>query len=189
MIERMTAALAAEVIAADPEWIYASTQAEHWVWPLVADEPPHLLDPRFPGWQEFKLDVLRELLDDVLDVDSPRALEALRWGGHNTVTVRHPLSGALPLLPRWLDMPADELPGDILMPRVQAPGFGASARFAVSPGNEAAGYFHMPGGQSGHPLSPWYRAGHEDWARGRPTPFLPGPAERSLRLVPDPGAD
>jgi penicillin amidase len=189
MIERMTAALAAEVVAADPAWIYASTQAEHWVWPLVADEPPHLLDPRFPGWQEFKLDVLRELLDDVLDVDSPRALEALRWGGHNTVTVRHPLSGALPLLPRWLDMPADELPGDILMPRVQAPGFGASARFAVSPGNEAAGYFHMPGGQSGHPLSPWYRAGHEDWARGRPTPFLPGPAERSLRLVPDPGAD
>ena len=34
------------------------------------------------------------------------------------------------------------------------PGFGASERFAVSPGHEAQAYFHMPGGQSGHPLSP-----------------------------------
>ena len=61
---------------------------------------------------------------------------------------------------------------------------GASERFAVSPGREAEGYFHMPGGQSGHPLSPYYRAGHEAWVRGEATPFLPGPAERSLTLVP-----
>jgi penicillin amidase len=43
----------------------------------------------------------------------------------------------------------------------------------VSPGREAAGYLHMPGGQSGHPLSPFYRAGHDAWVRGEPTPFLP----------------
>jgi penicillin amidase len=184
LIERMTAALAAEVVAADPGWIYASTQAEHWAWPLAASEPANLLDPRFASWRDFKIAVLQELLRDVLSVDSPHELADRRWGEHNTVRVRHPLSGALPLLPRWLDMPAVELPGDILMPRVQAPGFGASARFAVSPGDEASGYFHMPGGQSGHPLSPYYGAGHEDWAEGRPTPFLPGPAERSLRLLP-----
>jgi penicillin amidase len=71
-----------------------------------------------------------------------------------------------------------------LMPRVQAPEFGASARFAVSPGNEAEGYFHMPGGQSGHPLSPYYGAGHSDWVEGRPAPFLPGPAVQSLHLTP-----
>lgn len=128
--------------------------------------------------------MLRELLSDVLDVDSPGDVAALRWGEHNTVRVRHPLSGALPFLPRWLDMPAVELPGDILMPRVQAPGFGASARFAVSPGDEASGYFHMPGGQSDHPLSPYYGAGHEDWAEGRSANFLPGDAESILLLVP-----
>jgi penicillin amidase len=184
LIERMTGALAAEVIAADPEWIYASTQAEHWVWPLVESEPENLLDPRYSSWRDFKLAVLEELLHEVLDVPSPAELDLRRWGEHNTVRVRHPLSGALPLLPYWLDMPAVELPGDILMPRVQTPGFGASARFAVSPGDEANGYFHMPGGQSGHPLSPYYGAGHADWAEGRPTPFLPGPVERSLQLLP-----
>jgi penicillin amidase len=70
------------------------------------------------------------------------------------------------------------------MPRVQAPDFGASERMAVSPGREAEGLFHMPGGQSGHPLSPWYRAGHAAWARGEPAPFLPGPRRHLLELVP-----
>jgi len=70
------------------------------------------------------------------------------------------------------------------MPRVQGADFGASERFAVSPGREHEGYFHMPGGQSGHPLSPHYRDGHSAWARGERTPFLPGPAQHRLTLRP-----
>ena len=62
--------------------------------------------------------------------------------------------------------------------------FGASERFAVSPGRESDGHFHMPGGQSGHPLSPHYRAGHDDWAKGRATPFLPGATATTLTLLP-----
>ena len=81
-------------------------------------------------------------------------------------------------------MPAEPLPGDWSMPRVQTPGSGASERFSVSPGREAQGYLHMPGGQSGHPLSPFYRAGHADWVEGRATPFLPGAASHTLRLTP-----
>jgi penicillin amidase len=76
------------------------------------------------------------------------------------------------------------LPGDHHLPRVQDVAFGASQRFAVIPGAEAAGYFHMPTGQSGHPLSPHYRSGHQDWAQGRATPFLPGETRHRLRLVP-----
>ncbi|MEI4920825.1 penicillin acylase family protein, partial [Klebsiella pneumoniae] len=58
-------------------------------------------------------------------------------------------------------MPEEELPGDNrAMPRIQTPRDGASQRMAVSPGREAEGYFHMPTGQSGHPLSPHYRDGH-----------------------------
>jgi penicillin amidase len=36
-------------------------------------------------------------------------------------------------------------------------------------------------------LSPFYRAGFEYWAAGKPAPFLPGPAAHVLTLVP-PGA-
>ena len=81
-------------------------------------------------------------------------------------------------------MPAEPLPGDRDMPRVQGPAFGASERFVVSPGHEEEGIFHMPGGQSGNPLSPFYRAGHQAWAHGVPTPFLPGPTVHTLRLHP-----
>jgi penicillin amidase len=42
----------------------------------------------------------------------------------------------------------------------------------------------MPGGQSGHPLSPHYRDSHEAWASGKPTPFLPGEAVHRLELTP-----
>ena len=46
----------------------------------------------------------------------------------------------------------------------------------VSPGREADGIMHMPTGQSGHPLSPFYANSHAAWAKGEPTPFLPGPS-------------
>jgi penicillin G amidase len=67
---------------------------------------------------------------------------------------------------------------------VQGPDYGASERFSVSPGHEAEGYFHMPGGQSGHPLSPFYRGDFNAWARGIRAPFLPGAALHTLTLVP-----
>ena len=60
----------------------------------------------------------------------------------------------------------------------------ASLRLAVSPGREAEGIFQMPGGESGHPLSPFYRAGHVNWVKGEPSSFLPGPAVHRLTLNP-----
>ncbi|HOW90923.1 MAG TPA: NAD-dependent epimerase/dehydratase family protein, partial [Anaerolineaceae bacterium] len=43
---------------------------------------------------------------------------------------------------------------------------GASERLVVSPGAESEGILQTPAGQSGHPLSPYYQAGHEAWLRG-----------------------
>ena len=54
----------------------------------------------------------------------------------------------------------------------------------VSPGHEADGIIHMPGGQSGHPLSPFWGAGHAAWVQGQPTPFLPGATHDTLELTP-----
>jgi len=81
-------------------------------------------------------------------------------------------------------MPDQPLPGDANMPRVAAPGFGASERLDVSPGHEAEGIMEMPGGQSDNPLSPFYGTGHADWVEGRPTPLLPGPTRYTLTLTP-----
>jgi penicillin amidase len=72
------------------------------------------------------------------------------------------------------------LSGDVNMPRVQAPEFGASERMVVAPGHEETGILQIPGGQSGHPLSPFFLTGHETWVRGELSPFLPGPAVHHL---------
>jgi penicillin G amidase len=154
------------------------------VWALVTERPPHLLDPRHASWDALLLAALDAALEE-LTADA-RPLAGRTWGERNTALVRHPLSRAVPRLGVFLDMPRQPLPGDNHMPRFQSPSAGASERFGVSPGREDQGYFHMPCGQSGHPLSPHYADGHEAWAKGEKTPFLPGPAVQVLTLVPGP---
>jgi penicillin amidase len=179
-------AIAAPAIARWPDFRWhAPERFTDVAWRLVEERPPQLLDPRYPDWDAWLADVASATVRDL-----PKGcvnLAECTWGKVNTAGMRHPISEAVPMLSRVLDMPDDPLPGDAFMPRVQSPGFGASERFGVSPGREAEGYFQMPGGQSGHPLSPFYRAGHDDWARGRSAPFLPGPAAHILTLAP-PGA-
>jgi penicillin amidase len=94
------------------------------------------------------------------------------------------LSAAVPVFGRFLDMPAADMPGDLFTPRMHFGASGASERMVVSPGREKDGIMQMPTGQSGHPLSPYYKNSHDAWTKGEPTPFLPGPAEHTLSLVP-----
>ena len=157
-------------------------QFEGPLWELVTAQPLHMLAKPYTNWNEF----LTAEVDATLADLAKRCPELSRctWGARNVVSIRHPLSPALPGLARVLDMPTLELPGDHNMPRVQEGAVGASERFAVSPGHEDQGYLDLPGGQSGHPLSPYYRAGFLGWARGEPLPFLPGPTQHTLTLAP-----
>ncbi len=157
-------------------------QLEGVAWPLASQRPPHLLSRRYASWDALFEDAAREVHDE-LAKQGP--LAARTWGERNTAAICHPLAAALPLVgKRWLCMPAQPLPGDGAMPRVQGPAFGASERMVVSPGHEADGVLHMPGGQSGHPLSPFWGAGHDDWVAGRASPFLPGETRYRLQLRP-----
>ncbi|MBW8902176.1 MAG: penicillin acylase family protein, partial [Massilia sp.] len=113
-----------------------------------------------------------------------KPLASATWGARNTAAIVHPIGKAVPLLKRWLSAPADMLPGDANMPRVAGAAFGQSERMTLSPGKEEEGIFNMPGGESGHPLSPYFLRGHEDWVKGTPTRLLPGPAQHTLTLVP-----
>ena len=90
----------------------------------------------------------------------------------------------MPWLGRFLSMPRDALPGDTYVPRVLTPRTGASQRLVASPGHEATGILHMPGGQSGHPLSPHFGDQQRAWVEGTPVPLLPGAAVHNLTLVP-----
>ena len=162
----------------------AFQQLEGVVWPLLAQRPPHLLSRKFASWDALLEDAAKEVRDELKTLGP---LAERTWGERNTAAICHPLARAIPLVgKRLLCMPPDPLSGDGGMPRVAGPDFGASQRMVVSPGREADGITHMPGGQSGHPLSPFWGAGHDDWVHGRPTPFLPGKTVHALKLEPKP---
>jgi penicillin amidase len=178
--------LVAASAKADPAFDYflIGGRIEGPLWRLVTERPPHLLQPRYGSWDELFLDAADGLLEELVGDDPDPSLAGFTWGARNSFAVRHPLSRAVPIFSRWLDIPARPLPGDSNMPRVYGIGVGASERFVVSPGREEQGIFEMPAGQSGHPWSAYYRAGHDLWAEGRPAAFLPGPTVHTLTLVP-----
>jgi penicillin amidase len=159
-----------------------SAQFEGPLWQLVTQRPEHLLDPHYQSWEAALLGSLDRVLASLQE--ECKELRRCTWGKGNVLQMRHPLSSALPFASHWLDMPAQPLPGDAQMPRVQGAAFGASQRLVVSPGREAQGSLQMPGGPVDHPLSPFYGAGHQAWVRGEPTPLLPGAAKHTLTLRP-----
>ncbi len=181
LAERVLPALTARAREVDPE--VTLSRSRFWDEPLrrlVVERPGHFLPAGYTSWRALLL----AAADGVPRRLGGEPLEARTWGERNTLSMRHPLSRALPALSPLLDMPAVELPGDDYSPRAQQPSLGASQRLVVSPGREQDGIFHMPGGQSGHFLSPYYRAGHEAWVTGEPSALLPGAAEHRLTLEP-----
>jgi penicillin amidase len=184
-IELVTAPLESYLKAQDPEFElgHMSRQIEYPVWTLLERRPAHLLNPDFASWPALE-GAAAEAVVKPLYQDGSLAEDT--WGEANRLQARHPLSRALPPLDWWLSMPREPMSGDSHMPRVQRPAFAASQRFAVSPGREDQAYFHMATGQSAHPLSPFFGAGHEDWVEGRASAWGPGPIRYRLRLVPAP---
>ena len=162
-----------------------SNQFEAPLWALLNEQPLHLLPGDYDSWQELMVAAVRENIR-YFSANYEGPLAARTWGERNTAQIRHPLSRAVPMLAGLLDMPREPLNGDVDLPKAQGPTFGASERFSVSPGDEANSLMHMPTGQSGHPLSPFYRHGHDDWVQGRPSPFLPGEVQHKLILRPVP---
>ena len=160
-----------------------SNQFEGPLWQLVSERPAHLLTSNYGSWRELLLGAVDENLS-YFAANFKDGLEYRAWGERNTAAFQHPLSRAIPLISAWLDMPREPINGDSNMPKAQGPTWGASERYGVSPGDEQNGYMHMPAGQSGHPMSEFYRIGHDDWVRGRPSSFLPGATEYRLVISP-----
>jgi penicillin amidase len=149
---------------------------------LLDEKPAAWLPAGYASWQALELAAVDRSIEEV--TRDGTALAEATWGKRNTAAIAHPFTTAMPFLARWLAAPPDQLPGDSNMPRVAGPKFGQSERLTVSPGREEEGLFDMPGGQSGHPLSPFFLKGHEDWVKGAPTPLLPGAAEYTLVFSP-----
>lgn len=165
-----------------PEFTHTSRDFEEPLWLLVSQQPDYLANPAYGSWNKELTAYVQHMLDE--DLPKYGSIEDALWGAKTVLQMQHPFCRSMPFLQTFLDMPHEPMSGDIFMPKVAGPHSGASQRMVVSPGNEKAGIFHAPGGQSGHPLSKHYSDGHAAWAKGVPTSFLPGATVETLILIP-----
>ncbi len=175
--------LLAPAAADGQEWVYVSFSGDEPVLRLLEERPEHLLDPRYADWD----DLVRRVFVGMVRDFGPGGDGGIEtpWGERNQSRVAHPFADMAPApMRRMLEIPPASQSGDTSSVRVARPTFGASERFAISPGRLEEGLIHMPGGQSGKPLSPHFRDQHGAWDSGEPLPLLPVEVRRVLELRP-----
>ncbi len=168
--------------------VLKSNQFEAVLWSLLTERPFHMLPADYDSWDQFLLAAVMQNIE-YFTTQFEGPLSSRNWGEVNSAAIVHPLASSIPVFGASLNMPVDALNGDSNMPKAQGPSFGASERFSVAPGDEGNGLLQMPTGQSGHPLSEFYDAGHSDWVQGLPSPFLPGDTTHTLKLIPSGNED
>jgi penicillin amidase len=135
-VRRVMTSLTAPAIAVDPAFDYTRLlRGEGPVWQIVDERPLHLLDPKYTTWDEAILDAVDFTIAQL--TEGGRRLSDRTWGEANTAEIRHPLAAAIPLFGRYLNMPADPLPGDVYTPRASTPRTGPRSEWSSRPAARA----------------------------------------------------
>ncbi len=155
-------------------------QLEVPLWEMINQQNDNFMWLPRNSWTELFEEALTTTIS-AMTQDGP--LAEATWGVENQTDIKHPLASAIPLFGYMLNMPIQPMSGDGFMPRVDGGSFGASERMIVSPGHEERGILHMPTSQAGHPWSPYFGVGHQNWVQGKPSPFLPEETKYKLTLL------
>jgi penicillin amidase len=177
IIDKLFAPIEAQLQAEGLSLSPIKRDLEPAAWQLINSFTDTWLPPSATSWPDLLITSYQNMKKDLLVKHTGTekgSLLQLNWGKVNELNIQHPFSKQVPLLSKLLDMPKAPAFGDSFMPAVQGTGFGASQRLFVQPGAEESAILTLPGGQSGHPLSPYYRAGYDDYIKQANTPLLPG---------------
>lgn len=166
-------------------WTYSSYSADEPVLRLLEEKPEHLLGTNHTSWDALQTWVFVRMVHEMGE-GAGGGIET-QWGARNLSRIRHPFAALAPAaIRRAIEIPPTPQSGDPSSVRVATPTFGASERFAISPGRLEHGLIHMPGGQSGRPLNRHFRDQQAAWESGEPLPLLPSEVTSVLILTPRP---
>jgi penicillin G amidase len=165
----------APVRAVYPDFRYTWLGGHEPALRILEEMPADLLPEGHADWTAYLVSELEEAFE---------GRERAAWGEINRARITHPFAGIFPWLDARLNLPADPLAGWAGALRAQQPDYGQSLRFVGRPGQPERATLDVPGGQSGHPLSPFYQAGHRSWVEGSGTPLMAGPARTRVQFVP-----
>ena len=162
-----------------PESSYAEEQ-------LITTTPPAWLPKDDASWD----DLLATAVSRGLDLRrAPSSLKNWRYGDQHTVALAHPLYGMIPFF-GWTGIGPLPQSGDTTTVKQVGRTFGPSQRFTMDWSDVDASTENVVMGQSGDPVSPWYRDQWPAWYGGTTfaLPFTPAAvqraAEHTLRLTP-----
>jgi len=130
---------------------------------ILMNEPAAWLPPQYSTWDDFLADLVRQGL---LQAGAPSDLRQWRYGYAHPVDVEHPLFGLLPWFKNWTGTGVLPQSGDSSTVKQVGRAFGPSQRFTIDWSNPDAATENITMGESGDPLSPWYRDQWPYWYTG-----------------------
>lgn len=139
------------------ESLYAGEQ-------ILMNEPAAWLPRQYATWDDFLADLVRQGLDHE---HAPPDLRKWRYGYAHPVDVEHPIFGLLPWFKRWTGTVAQPQSGDTSTVKDVARTFGPSQRFTIDWSNVDGATENIVMGESGDPLSAYYRDQWPYWYGGR----------------------
>ncbi|MFT4114162.1 penicillin acylase family protein [Silvibacterium sp.] len=165
------------------EWFESGYALEQ----MVNHKPSEWLPPGYANWNDFLADVLRTGIHEERPLGD---LKSWKYGTEHPVEVTHPLYSMLPWFKHWTGTGEQPQSGDTTTVKQVGHSFGPSQRFTMDWSNPDASTENIVMGESGDPLSPYYRDHWPYWYGGKTfaLPFTSGAVAaqttHTLRLTP-----
>ncbi len=149
-------------------------------WPMSTTFLQNVLEQNLtrwlpPGDADFSQTLVKSLEEGVGQIPSivHSANRAdWKWGNTIPLIIRHPLSSGLPFARRWLDVGPYPQAGMGTTVKQTTQHIGPSMRMVVDFSNMDDSLQNIVLGESGQPLSPYYRDQFEAWYAGQSFPML-----------------
>jgi penicillin amidase len=165
------------------QWAESSFAQEE----LIMHAPAQWLPKNYATWDDFLAAcVTRGLEED----HAPADLKKWRYGYEHPVDLEHPLYGLLPYFKKWTGTGAQPQSGDTSTVKQVGRVFGPSQRFTMDWSNPDGATENIVMGQSGDPLSAYYRDQWTYWYNGKTfalpftDPAISAATSHTLRLLP-----
>ncbi len=149
-------------------------------WPMSTVFLQNVLEQNLTRWlppsdNDFNMTLMKSLDEGIRQIPSlvhSQNHAAWRWGDTIPLTFRHPLSGGLPFLGRWLDVGPFPQAGTGTTVKQTSPRLGPSMRMVVDFSDLDQSMQNITLGESGQFTSPYYRDQFSAWYEGKSFPML-----------------
>ncbi|MGC2620039.1 MAG: penicillin acylase family protein [Acidobacteriaceae bacterium] len=147
------------------EWrLYSWAERTYAGEQILMKEPAAWLPKQYASWDDFLADLVRQGL---AQAHAPGDLATWRYGVAHPVEVEHPLYGLLPWFKDWTGAGPQPQSGDGTTVKQVGRSFGPSQRFTIDWSAVDGATENIVMGESGDPLSPYYRDQWPYWYGGK----------------------